>query len=366
VAKRRHPRTSEQSSGLRASDVVLRALRDRFGNEAATSSGANRESAITDFISTQCLALNMALGRPGIPCGRLTVIQGKEASGKTTVVTHIMAECQRRGGLAVYIDAEYAFDTERAARMGLYDEDTLPTDSDLLPVIIVHPEHVEDALAKIDEIVTHVRAEDEDLLSVIVWDSIAGTPTKSEVEGSFEDMQPGIHARRLSAGLRKITREIAQHKIALVFVNQLKEVIGGFGFGGPQMTTIAARPLGFHCTVRVETTQVGVVGKDKRSSTGIICKAKLSKNKMAPPFREAEFIIDYATGIDDAASRMMLAQQMGLVTKKGGYLAFEGQTFRASTVPDDIRAAINERLEAYRASGGVSVPPGGDDDEEDE
>lgn len=334
---------ARRPSTERASDIVLQALRDRFGAEAATVSGRYRDSAVRDFISTQCFPLDRALGRPGIPCGRLTVVQGPEASGKTTVVTHIMAECQRRGGLAVYLDAEYAFDAERAARLGLYDEDTLPAGSDLLPVVIVHPEHVEDAFAKITEIVDRLAELQDDLLSVVVWDSIAGTPTKAELEGSLDDTQPGIHARRISAALRRLAHPVAQRRVALVFVNQLKEVIGGFGFGGPHYTSIAARPLGYHATVRIQTEQVGVVGK-KAESSAIMCRARITKNKLAPPFREAEFILNYETGIDDTASRLQLAQREGIVTRRGSYLEFEGTKFRPSSVSDDIVAAITDRL----------------------
>jgi recombination protein RecA len=347
--------------------TVLDALHDEFGEESATTSGAHRESQVSDWISTQCFALDLAIGRAGIPCGRLTVIQGKEASGKTTVVTHIMAECQRRGGLAVYLDAEYAYDSERAAKMGLYDADTMPKGSTLEPLVIINPEHVENALSEIEAVIHKVRKGHKNLLTVIVWDSVAGTPTASEVKGSFEDMQPGVHARRLSAGLRKITKLVATDRIALIFVNQLKEMIGGFGFGGPQMTTIAARPLGFHATVRIETAQIGVVGKDRRSSTGIICKAKITKNKVAPPFREAEFPILYNTGIDDAEGRIGLAISAGIIKKvKGNRLDFDGVVFRPRDITDEQRAKINERLEDYRAGGNNEALAYDDDEEEEE
>ncbi|KKM71154.1 hypothetical protein LCGC14_1433460 [marine sediment metagenome] len=360
-----------KSEARRASDIVLDALRHRYGKDAATTTGVDRESSVRDFVSTQCFALDMALGRPGIPCGRLTVIQGKEASGKTTVVTHIMAECQRRGGLAVYIDAEYAFDSERAARMGLYDEDTLPARSDFLPVVIVHPEHVEDTLSKIEEVIARIREADEDILTVIAWDSVAGTPTKAEVEGTFEDSaQPGIHARKLSAGLRQLVKLIAHERIALVFVNQLKDAIGSFGFGGAQSTSIASKPLGYHASVRIETFYTGTVGggKDKRkASTGITCRAKITKNKLAPPFREAEFIIDFNYGIDEEASRLQLASVLGIVGKRGSYLTFDGETFRPSKVPDAIRKGINAKLEEEAQSRRVIAPRGGvEDDETDE
>jgi len=369
MARKRRKASAE---GERASDVISRALRGRFGDEVATTRGSERESLIADWISTQSFPLDLAIGRAGIPCGRLTVIQGKEGSGKTTVVTHIMAECQRRGGLTVYLDAEYAFDSERAARMGLYDEDTLPEGSDMLPLVIVHPEHVEDALAEVEDVINSVRKDDEDILTAIVWDSVAGTPTKDELEGDFDAASPGIHARRISKGLRKLVKLVAHERIALIFVNQIKEVIGNFGFGGPQTTAMAARPLGFHATVRIDTIQIGTVGKKKQSS-GIKCLSKITKNKVAPPFREAEFIIDYNYGIDDEASRLMLARDLGILKKRGGYLEFEGQTFRANAVPDDVREAFNIRLEE-EARSRLAIPPRGgevdaddaDDEDEDE
>lgn len=363
-------RGKARAEGRRASDVVLDALNDRFGKGAATTTGADRESIVSDFVSTQCFPLDMALGRPGIPCGRLTVIQGKEASGKTTVVTHIMAECQRRGGLAVYLDAEYAFDSERAERMGLYDADTLPKGSDLLPLVIVHPDYLEDALSKIEETINRVRDEDEDILTVVVWDSVAGTATKAEVEGTFDDnMQPGTHARKLSAALRKLVKLVAHDRIALVFVNQLKDAIGSFGFGGGQTTSMAAKPLGYHASVRIETFYTGTVGGGKekrRASTGITSLAKITKNKLAPPFREAEFIIDFNYGIDDAASRVQLAQQLGIVGKRGGYLTFEGETFRAGKMPDGIREGINAKLEEEVRKRQTVTPRNGVEDSDDE
>jgi len=363
VAMARRKKT--KAEGERASDTIARVLQDRYGVGVATTRGSERESLVSDWISTQSFPLDLAIGRPGVPCGRLTLVQGKEGSGKTTVVTHIMAECQRRGGLTVYLDAEYAFDSERAARMGLYDEDTMPEDSDMLPIVIVHPEHVEGVLETVEAIINSVREDDEDILTTIVWDSVAGTPTKDELEGSFEDVAPGIHARRISKGLRKLVKLVAHERIALVFVNQTKEVIGNFGFGGPQTTSMAAKPLGFHATVRIETVQTGTVGK-KNQSSGIVCKAKVTKNKVAPPFREAELIIDYNYGIDDEASRLMMARELGIIKKRGGWLEYEGETFRASEVPDNIREAVNGRLEEVMRERLVIPSKGQATDEDDE
>jgi len=325
--------TSESSSRL--SDILVGRMRKKFTDESATTKGKESLSNIPDFISTQSFALDAAIGHPGIPVGRLTVIQGKEASGKTTIATQLGAECQRRGGIVVYLDAEDAFETEHAADLGLYDAEEMEKRgiTGVEPLILLYPENIMDAFQKIDFAITNLRELDPDRLILIIWDSVAATPTTEEAgDETYDAKQPGLAARQVSKGLRRLIKRVAELNIAFVCINQVKEaIVVGFGGFGDKTATIASKPLGFHATIRMVTAHAGFANGKKRSEAmGITTLVKIYKNKIAPPHREAEFDIMYANGIDNDGSMLKMAKAFKIVkVGGGGFSVYQGENFRA-------------------------------------
>jgi len=322
-------------------------MRKKFTDESATTKGKESLSDIPDFISTQSFALDAAIGHPGIPVGRLTVIQGKEASGKTTIATQIGAECQKRGGIVVYLDAEDAFETEHAADLGLYDDEEMEARgiTGVEPLILLYPEHIMDAFQKIEFAITNLRELDPDRLILVIWDSVAATPTTEEAtDDTYDAKQPGLAARQVSKGLRRLTKIVAKQNIAFVAINQVKEaIVVGFGGFGDKSATIASKPLGFHATIRMVTAHAGFANGKKRSeAAGITTLVKINKNKIAPPHREAEFDILYATGIDNDGSMLKMAKAFKIVGVGGGGFNTYGDTkFRIKD--------FNSKLDVYEA-----------------
>lgn len=339
----------------RLSDLLVSRIRKKFNDESATTSGKESLSEIPDYISTQSFALDAAIGHPGIPVGRLTVIQGKEASGKTTIATQLGAECQKRGGVVVYLDAEDAFETEHAADLGLYDEDEMIARgiTGVEPLILLYPENIMDAFQKIDFAIANLRELDPDRLLLVIWDSVAATPTTEEAsDETYDAKQPGLAARQVSKGLRRLTKIVAKEKVAFVCINQVKEaIVVGFGGFGDKTATIASKPLGFHASIRLVTAHAGFAGGKKRSEAkGITTLVKVNKNKIAPPHREAEFDIMYANGIDNDGSMLKMAKAFKIVKTNGSFLTYNGgDNFRSKDFNKDLpdySAIVSELTEA--------------------
>jgi recombination protein RecA len=317
---------------------ILSTLKGAFGDAVVTTRGDEALGHVAGYLSTQCVAIDHIIGHPGIPYSRFTTIRGREAAGKTTIATHLLAECQKRGGLPIYIDSEYAFDAKHAAALGLFDADELENQGieGREPLMIIQPEHLEGTFEIIEKIIKGLRERSKDMECVIVWDSVAGTPAAAQLKGNYEDIQPGIHARRISAALRKIVRLIAEKKVALVFIGQLKSKIGQAGPRGGSDTMIGERPIGFHSSVILDVVRVSFVGKKKALASAIVTKVTCYKNKTAPPFRECTINIGFKHGIDNDASILEMALERKIIRKSGGYMSMKGddEKWRAAIWPD--------------------------------
>lgn len=259
-----------------------------------------------EFIPTGAINLDAAIGIGGIPRGRVTEIYGPESSGKTTLCLHVVANAQKAGGVAAFIDAEHALDTEYAKKLGV----------DIENLLISQPDTGEQAL-EICEVLVRSGAVD-----VIVIDSVAALVPKSEIEGDMGDMQMGLQARLMSQALRKLTGAIARSKTSVIFINQLREKIGVM-FGSPETTT-GGKALKFYSSVRLDIRRTGPV-KDKDEIVGSHVRVKVVKNKVAPPFKQAEFDIMYAEGISHVSLLVDIGSDAGIIDKAGAWYSYGNQ-----------------------------------------
>ena len=259
-----------------------------------------------ECIPTGAINLDAAIGIGGIPRGRITEIYGPESSGKTTLCLHVVANAQRAGGVAAYIDAEHALDTEYARKLGV----------DVENLLISQPDTGEQALEICDILVR------SGAVDVIVIDSVAALVPKAEIEGDMGDSHVGLQARLMSQALRKLTGAIARSKTSVVFINQLREKIGVM-FGNPETTT-GGKALKFYASVRLDIRRIGPV-KDKEEVVGSHVRVKVVKNKVAPPFKQAEFDIMYAEGISHASLVLDIAAESAIIEKSGAWYSYQGQ-----------------------------------------
>jgi recombination protein RecA len=257
-------------------------------------------------ISTCAVNLDAAIGIGGIPRGRVTEIYGPESSGKTTLTLHMIASAQRAGGIAAFIDAEHALDVDYARKLGV----------DIESLLISQPDTGEQALGIVETLVN------SGAIDIVVVDSVAALVPKAEIEGDMGDSHVGLQARLMSQALRKLTGAISRSKTAVVFINQLREKIGVM-FGSPETTT-GGKALKFYASVRLDIRRVGPV-KDKEDVIGSHVRVKVVKNKVAPPFKQAEFDILYAQGIDSAGIVLDTAVELNLLEKSGAWYALDGQ-----------------------------------------
>ena len=289
----------------KALEVTLADLTKRFGEGAVMRLGEATHLEV-ETIPTGSLALDIALGAGGIPCGRVTEIYGPEGAGKTTLAQHIVAEAQKRDGTAAYIDMEHALDPAYARKCGVEVDDLL----------ISQPDTGEQAL-EIAEALIRSGAVD-----VIVVDSVAALVPRAEIEGEMGDSHPGLQARLMSQALRKLSGAIKQSNTALIFTDQLREKIGVM-FGNP-VTTSGGRALKFYASVRLDIRRIQSI-KEKGEVIGSRTRVRVTKNKVAPPFRVAEFDIMYDEGISKAGDLLDMAVELDVVEKRGSYYYYNDE-----------------------------------------
>lgn len=305
--------------------MALSQIEKAFGKGAIMRMGLGDRESI-EAISTGSLSLDMALGIGGLPKGRITEIYGPESSGKTTVALHVIAEAQKKGGLALFIDAEHALDVEYARTLGV-DVDRL---------YIAQPTSGEEALEIMD---TMVRS---GAVDVVVLDSVAALVPKAEIEGEMGDSFVGIQARMMSQALRKLGGSISKSNTICIFINQLREKIGVM-YGNPE-TTPGGRALKFWASIRLEVRKGDAI-KDGPDQIGARTKVKIVKNKVAPPFRNAEFDMIFGRGISKAGDLLDIATLRGIVTRAGTYYNYD--EVRLGQGRDNARAFLEENTPIF-------------------
>jgi recombination protein RecA len=294
-----------QDDKKKALNLAIAQIEKSCGKGSIMRLGAEQRVRI-DSIPTGAINLDAAIGIGGIPRGRITEIYGPESSGKTTLCLHIVANAQRAGGVAAFVDAEHALDTEYARKLGV----------DVENLLISQPDTGEQAL-EIADILVRSGAVD-----VVVVDSVAALVPKAEIEGEMGDSHMGLQARLMSQALRKLTGAIARSKTSVIFINQLREKIGVM-FGNPETTT-GGKALKFYASLRLDIRRIGPV-KEKEDVIGSHVRVKVVKNKVAPPFRQAEFDIMYAEGISHASLVLDIAAESNIIEKSGAWYSYKGQ-----------------------------------------
>ncbi len=292
--------TTERQKAL---DTALAQIERQFG-KGSVMKMSDRANQIVEVIPTGSIALDIALGIGGLPRGRIVEIYGPESSGKTTLTLHAIANAQKLGGICAFIDAEHAFDAEYAKKLGV----------DIDALLVSQPDTGEQALEIMDMLIR------SGALDLVVVDSVAALVPRAEIEGEMGDSHMGLQARLMSQALRKITGALHQSKTTAIFINQLREKIGVF-FGSPETTT-GGKALKFYASVRLDIRRIETL-KDGQDAVGNRTRVKVVKNKMAPPFKQAEFDIIYGTGISREGSLIDMGVDIGVVKKSGAWYTYE-------------------------------------------
>ncbi len=347
----------QKEERLKALQMVMDRMDKTFGKGTIMRLG-DKQVVEVDTISTGSLTLDLALGIGGLPSGRIVEIYGPESSGKTTLAIHAIASCQKKGGLAAIIDAEHAFDRFYAQNLGV----------DVENLLISQPDNGEQALEIAENLIR------SGAIDIIVIDSVAALVPRSEIEGEMGDSKMGLQARLMSQAMRKLTGTISRTGCCCIFINQLREKIGVM-FGNPETTT-GGNALKFYASVRLDIRKSGAAIKDKEGTvTGNHVKVKVIKNKLAPPFREAEFDIVFGKGISKAGEIIDLGAEHDVIGKSGAWYSYNGAKIAQGRdsakqflednpeVATEIEAKIKEKL----ASQVIKVPatPAGTADADD-
>lgn len=327
---------------LKALQLTLDKLEKSYGKGTVMKLGDAPIEAI-EFISTGSLGLDIALGIGGVPKGRVIEIYGPESSGKTTLATHIIAEAQKKGGIAAFIDAEHAFDQFYAKKLGV----------DVENLLISQPDNGEQALEIADNLIR------SGAIDVIVIDSVAALVPKSEIEGEMGDSKMGLHARLMSQALRKLTGTISKTNCCCIFINQLREKIGVM-FGNPEVTT-GGNALKFYASVRLDIRRIAQI-KDSDEVSGNRVKVKIVKNKVAPPFRIAEFDVMFGQGISKVGEIVDLGVEYGIIKKAGSWFSYgdtklgQGRDGVKNLLADNPELSDELEAKIKAAVSGVALP----------
>jgi recombination protein RecA len=337
----------DDSDKKRALEAALSQIDRAFGKGSVMKLGQRDKAVDADAVSTGSLGLDIALGIGGLPRGRVIEVYGPESSGKTTLALHVVAEIQKKGGVAAYVDAEHALDPGYATKLGV----------DIDELLISQPDTGEQALEITD---TLVRSGGVD---IVVVDSVAALTPKAELEGEMGDQLPGLQARLMSQALRKLTGSISKSNTIVLFINQIRMKIG-IMFGNPETTT-GGNALKFYASVRLDIRRIGAI-KDHDEVVGNQTRVKVVKNKVAPPFRQVEFDIMYGHGISKTGELLDLGAKAGIVEKSGSWFSYNGQRIGQGRenaklyletnkdVAAEVEAAI--RSNAGLLSSGLTVP----------
>ena len=332
----------------KALEAALAQIDKQFGKGSVMRLGDQTQAPV-EVIPTGSVAMDVALGIGGLPRGRVVEIYGPESSGKTTLALHAVANAQRNGGIAAFIDAEHALDPVYARQLGV--------DTDAL--LVSQPDTGEQALEIMDMLVS------SGTLDIVVIDSVAALTPRAEIEGEMGDSHVGLQARLMSQALRKVTGRLHQTKTTAIFINQLREKIGVF-FGSPETTT-GGKALKFYASVRIDVRRIETL-KEAGNPVGNRTRVKIVKNKMAPPFKQAEFDILYGVGISREGGLIDMGVEEGIVKKSGAWFTYDGDQLgqgkeNARRFLQDNPDLANEIEERILTKLGIGVAPEAEDDE---